>query len=202
MQHIGAGMPTTSTTPPPPTKTGSGGFIVAAVVMLALMGGLIYWKLGGSDAPRQEAPKPIAKVQHEPVLEAPPPPPPPPEPEPAKPEQKVVKRVQAGGGGGCGGECTGTAPAALRSALMGKAGQARGCYERALRQNSMLQGRLVLNVRVGPQGQVCSATVASNGLGDPGVASCVTQMFRSSALPAPQGGCVDTAVPMNFVPKT
>jgi hypothetical protein len=90
----------------------------------------------------------------------------------------------------------------LRSALAAKAGQARGCYERALRQNTMLQGRLVVNVRVGPQGQVCSAGIGQNALGDPGVASCVLQMFRAGTFPPAQGGCVDTAVPMNFVPKT
>jgi hypothetical protein len=49
---------------------------------------------------------------------------------------------------------------------------------------------------------VCSAGIASNSVGDPGVASCVLGMFRSGSFPAPQGGCVDAQVPMNFIPKS
>lgn len=192
-----------STRPPPP-KTGGGGFIAAAVVMLLLMGGLIYWKVkGGEDKPEPVATTTPVASPPPPVLEAPPPPPPPIE----KVEdagKKVVKASGKGyvGGGVCSGECKGTAPAALQGALRGKAGAARGCYERALRQNAMLQGKIMVAVRVGPQGQVCSANIVSNTLGDPGVASCVLGMFRSSSLPPPNGGCVDVQVPMNFVPKT
>ena len=191
-----------STRPPPPPKSGGGGFIVAAIVMLLLMGGLIYWKVGGKEDPQPVATTPPVVSTPAPVFEAPPPPPPPIE----KTEdagKKVVKAVRGGSGGGaCGGECKGTAPAALQGALRGKAGAARGCYERALRQNAMLQGKIMVAVRVGAQGQVCSANIVSNTLGDPGVASCVLGMFRSSSLPPPNGGCVDVQVPMNFVPKT
>jgi outer membrane biosynthesis protein TonB len=191
----------TTTTPPPP-RTSSAGFIAAAGVMLVLMGGLLYWKLAVPAAPPPKPPKPVAAPEPTPALEEPPPPPP-------KLEQvvdaapKAAQRPKAASGGGpCSAECTGTASAALQAALRAKGGQVRGCYERALRQNSMVQGRLVINVRVGPKGQVCSAGVAQNTLGDPGVASCVLQMFRSGAFPAPEGGCVDAQVPMNFVPKT
>ncbi len=113
-----------------------------------------------------------------------------------------TKRVVGGGGGGCGGTCKGTASAALQSALRGRAGQSRGCYERGLRQNALLQGKITVAIRIGPTGQVCSASIASNSVGDPGVASCVVGMFRSGTFPAPQGGCVDAAVPMNFIPKS
>jgi hypothetical protein len=169
--------------------------------MLLLMGGLIFWKLRGSDE------KPVASVQPPPpattpqVFEQPPPPPPPPPPPEEDAGKKPTGKVVGVGGGGCAGECKGTAGAALQSALAAKAGAARGCYERGLRQNATLQGKLVVSVRVGPGGQVCSAGVASNSLGDPGVASCVVGLFRSASFPAPEGGCVDTQVPMNFVPK-
>ncbi len=185
----------------PPPKGGSGAFIAAAIAMLLLMGGLIFWKLRGSDE------KPVASVQPPPpattpqVFEQPPPPPPPPPPPEEDAGKKPTGRVVGVGGGGCAGECKGTAGATLQSALAAKAGAARGCYERGLRQNATLQGKLVISVRVGPGGQVCSAGVASNALGDPGVASCVVGLFRSASFPAPEGGCVDTQVPMNFVPK-
>lgn len=186
--------------PPPPKHGGSGGFIAAAIVMLLLMGGLIYWKVSGNKPPPPPPPPPKV-AQKAPVLDEPPPPPP---PASALVEAGPKKVAHHGTwhGGGCSGECTGKATGALRAALRGRAGQARGCYEHALRTNSTLKGRMVVNVRLGPQGQVCSASVASNGLGNVAVANCVVEMFRTGKYPAPQGGCVDTAVPMNFVPKS
>jgi hypothetical protein len=192
-----------STTPPPPKTGGSGGFIAAAIVMLLLMGGLIYWKLRGSDEPKQATPPTTPPTATQATLEEPPPPPPPPvleEDAGAKPQKAVVKS-KGGGGGGCGGECSGPSPQ-LQASLRGKAGQARGCYERALRQNNLLQGRMVVGVRIGSQGQVCNASIVQNALGDPGVASCVVQMFRAGTFPAPQGGCAEANVPLNFIPKT
>jgi hypothetical protein len=188
----------------PATKSGSAGFIAAAIVMLLLMGGLIYWKVSGKNgAPEPVASTPPVVTATPPVLEAPPPPPPPIE-EVADAGKKTTRTSFRGsvGGGACGGDCTGTAPAALQGALRAKAGAARGCYERALRQNPMLQGKIMVAVRVGAQGQICSANIASNTLGDPGVASCVLGMMRSSSLPPPNGGCVDVQVPMNFIPNT
>jgi TonB family protein len=79
--------------------------------------------------------------------------------------------------------------------------RAQGCYERALRQNSTLQGRLMIRVRVGPRGEVCAASVASDSLGDQGVSSCVLQKFQATTFPAPVNGCVDIQVPLRFEPK-
>jgi outer membrane biosynthesis protein TonB len=195
-------MPETSLPPPPPKHGGGGAFIAAAVVMLLLMGGLIWWKFKGGEEPKPTEPPPVVSAPP-PVLDEPPPPPPPPEVVPDAGKEKVAtKRIGGGRAGGCGGECEGQAGASLRSALAGKAGAARRCYERALLQNATLQGRMVVGVRVGPQGEVCSANITQNAIGDPGLANCVVGMFRSSTFPPPQGGCVDTAVPMNFVPKT
>jgi outer membrane biosynthesis protein TonB len=189
-----------STRPSPP-KAGGGAFIAAAVVMLLLMGGLIYWKVSGN----KEEPKPVATAPVEPPppeLEAPPPPPPPLK-EVEDAGKKVVRKSGSGPvvSGACGPECKGTVPSALNAALGAKGGAARGCYERALRQNSMLQGKIMVGVRVGAQGQVCSANVVSNTV-DSGVGSCVAGIFKTSSFPPPNGGCVDVQVPLNFVPKS
>jgi hypothetical protein len=167
------------------------------------MGGLIYWKLHGTnEEPKQAAPTPPTPSATVATLEEPPPPPPPPvaEEDAGKSQGKSLVRKSAGAGS-CGGECVGPSPE-LQAALRGKAGQVRGCYERALRQNNLLQGRLVVSVRVGSAGQVCSANIVQDGLGDPTVATCVVQRFRAGAFPAPQGGCAEANVPMNFIPKT
>jgi hypothetical protein len=190
----------TRTPPPPPKHGGSGPFIIAALIMLLLMGGLIYWKLGSNDPKPSARPTPSAAPTTA-VLDEPPPPPPPPE-EPKEDAGAPSKQAKRGVvSTGCSGTCTGEAPGNLRSMLAAKGGQARGCYERALRQNNMLQGRLRLSLRIGQNGSVCSANVAMNELGDPGVASCVVAMFRATTYPNPQGGCVDVDVPLKFEPR-
>jgi hypothetical protein len=89
----------------------------------------------------------------------------------------------------------------LQSVLRGKAGQARSCYERALTNNSSLSGSVVINVRVGPAGEACSASLGKDTLSDSVVTSCVLQRFRTGPYPKPSGGCVDAEVPINFVPR-
>jgi hypothetical protein len=89
----------------------------------------------------------------------------------------------------------------MAAALRSMAGTSRACYERALRQNSTLQGHVRLSLKINQAGQVCSSS-ATNELGDPSVANCVLQKFRSSTFPAPSNGCVDAVVPLNFTPKT
>jgi len=192
-----------STTPPPPKSGGSGPFIIAAVVMLLLMGGLILWKVTGREPkPVDPAPVAAATTSAVPVLEEPPPPPPPVEEDAGKaPEKQIVKKGTVSGGSTCSAVCTGEEPAALRGVLSGRAGQARGCYDRALRNNSTLEGRMMVNVKISSTGQVCAASVAKNEVGDPGLTSCVLQVFRSGTFPQPKGGCVEANVPLNFKKK-
>jgi hypothetical protein len=190
------------TTPPPPKSGGSGPIIIAAVLMLLLIGGLIVWKVTGTTEPAKTDAPVAATTTAAPVLDEPPPPPPPPpvEEDAGKPEEK--KKVAATGGPNpCSKECTGTATAALTSALSGRAGQSRSCYEKALSSNATLEGTLTIGVKVGPGGQVCSARVVADGLHDPGVSNCVVNRFAGSTFPAPQGGCAEVNVPLRFMPK-
>ena len=176
------------------------------MAMLLMMGGLIYWKLGKeTPAPEQPAASTSAAPANtaEQVFEEAPPPPPEIVEEDAggvelaaAPAKKKPKK------GGCDGPCKGKVTGTLQAALRARAGYARRCYERALRQNPTLRGRLTVNVTVGAAGQVCSATISNNTLGDSTVSSCALGAFRGATLPPPQGGCVNTAVPVNFVPKT
>ena len=193
------------TTPPIPKSGGSGPFILAAIVMLLLMGGLIYWKFqsGGNETAKVVEPKPVQTA--EPILDEAPPPPPPiastdasAKPDETKPGTKKVGSTNAAG---LCGVCTGEPNPSLQSALSAKAGQSRGCYEKALSHNSTLAGRMTISIKINQMGQVCSAQVKSE-LNDPLVENCVLQNFRAATLPAPKGGCVDAAVPLYFKPKT
>ena len=194
------------TTPPIPKSGGSGPFILAAIVMLLLMGGLIYWKVKGNSAEetaKVEAPKPSATPE-QPVLDEAPPPPPPPVASTdasAKPADSAgPKKVGSAVALACG-DCTGEPNPGLNAALNGKAGQSRGCYEKALSTNSTLAGHMTVAIKINQSGAVCSASVKSD-MGNAGVENCVLQNFRATTFPAPKGGCVEAHVPLNFKPKT
>jgi hypothetical protein len=174
------------------------------VVVVLLVGVALFLKLG-----RQPAQEPVAVAAPHPAVPAAQlaePPPPPPEPEPVALPPEPAKPVETPKAGpkrpkGCEvEECKGTVSVEIHSALGAKAGQVRSCYERALSRNAGLQGKIDVDVRIGPTGEVCTADLSKDTLKDPAVTSCVLQRFRSGLFPKPAGGCVDTRVPINFVP--
>jgi len=195
--------------PPPPSQPpagvpesgGNAKYAVVIVVLLLGVGGLWWWR---SSATRAQQPAPLPPI---PSLAAPPPtnpklddiPPPPPVEE--KPEAGPCVKYVYVPGGGCEGKCAGTAPPELGQALQVRAAQARRCYNSALANDSSLRGHVTVAVRVGPSGNVCSASVAANDMGSGNVAACAANIFRNASYPAPRGGCVDATVPMSFVPQ-
>lgn len=192
--------------PPPPSSaagvpSGNGKFVVIAVLLLLAIGGVAYWKL------TEKPPPPVTVFDAGPVT--PPPPsrnpdediPPPPAIEDAGPDAgKKIIIVQTGAQ--CDvKKCTGQASDDLSTALAFRAKQSHRCYDNALAQDTTLKGKVSIAVRVGANGSVCSAGVASNDMGTPSVANCVVGYFRTGAFPAPKGGCVDVNVPINFIPR-
>ncbi len=61
----------------------------------------------------------------------------------------------------------------------------RACYERQLRTNPDLRGKLVLTCVVGEQGRVLSAGVKSNDLGNREVATCILERLKTWRFPDP-----------------
>lgn len=180
-------------------------FIAATVVMLLASGGLIWWKFAGSSST-----EPVAATAATPSFEErtrdeplPPPPPPPPEEQPSASAAAatVANAPVRSGKSACPNTCDGEASAALKTALAGRGGAGRRCYEKALSQNPLLKGRMTMHVRVGTNGSVCAASVTRDELHDPGLTNCILGVFRSSMLPSPTNGCVEADVPLNFVPN-
>lgn len=203
-----------STKPPvsmPPSKVpgasgGSAQYIVLAVVLIAVMGGLVCWKLKGNQGDASPvASAPVASAAPErvrpPNMDAPPPPPDDDKPAPSSSAAKTKAPVTGGGNFGCGAQCTGTPAGAMRAELSSRASSARGCYERALRNNSTLQGKMTVALKVDNNGVICAASIANDSVGAGDVSSCVLSMFRGQKVSAPTGGCVDVSVPLNFLPK-
>jgi hypothetical protein len=172
-------------------------YILAVVVLICAIGAIICWKL--KPEPVRPTLPAVAARATAPALTEPPPPPPPPE-EDAGPAPAKTAPATTAASGACS-NCKGTASPALQSALSARAAASRPCYERALRVNAALTGKMLVSVRVDPTGLVCNVGIAQDGVHSAEVSTCVMGMFRNSRFPAPTGGCVDVNVPMSFVPK-
>jgi outer membrane biosynthesis protein TonB len=192
---------------PPVVPTSGGNSKYVGVVLLLLLGtGVLVWR--NRSAHTDDTPAAVAGLPSAPSASAAPTnpklddiPPPPPE---EKPETKPTgpRIVYVNANAGCDGRCAGHASTELQSAIQQRGTQARRCYNQALAQDSTLKGHVQIAVRVGPSGNVCSANVTSNDMGNPGVGNCAANIFRSvGTLPAPQGGCIDVSVPLSFVPQ-
>jgi len=113
-------------------------------------------------------------------------------------ERRISGNASLGSGDAEGGE--GTLDASrVAGVLRGQLGGIRSCYERALRNNPTLSGRLDLRFTIGTSGRVTSAN-ASGLSAAPEVGSCVVGRVRGLVFPAPEGGSVDFSFPFNFAP--
>jgi len=184
----------------PPPSGGNAKYLVVGVLLLLGMVGLLVWKFRGEEPPKPPlpTPSPIPTQQESKLDEIPPPPP----IEDAGPETGPATASTKGGAAWdpCAVKtCNGAVTDELQKALATRARQARRCYENELKNDNTLKGRMTVSVRVAANGAMCASTVTNSDI--PQISPCVQQMFRSAtALPAPKGGCVDTTVPLSFVP--
>lgn len=112
---------------------------------------------------------------------------------------RYVTRYVGGGGGNwnCSGDIDATA---ARRALSQYNLQFRNCYERRLKVNNTLAGRVTLQMRVGRTGAV-SGVRAGGSLRDAQVLSCVRNIAQRITFPNPTGGCAVVSAPFNFTPR-
>jgi len=89
---------------------------------------------------------------------------------------------------------------AVAGVLRRNIGGIRSCYERALRNNPTLSGRLEVRFNIGTSGRVTGSPSASGLSAAPEVGSCVSSRIRSLVFPAPTGGSVEFSFPFNFQP--
>lgn len=198
-----------SKAPPPSTgspagvpPSGNGKYIAVALLLLLLIGGAIVYKV------MQKPPEPVVAV----IDAGPPPPKPtgrnpdddvplPPPVEDAGPDAGKKVTVVTMSNQCDAKKCTGTTSSELETMLAFRVKQAHRCYDQALAQDATLKGKMTVSVRVGANGSVCSAAIASNDMGSPTVGNCVVNYFRGANFPPPKGGCADMNIPINFVPR-
>ncbi len=112
--------------------------------------------------------------------------------EPEKPSRKPAERTI---------ECKGELSAEDAKTVVGRhTQQVRQCYERRLRENSMLQGRVEVRLTIDTSGNV--STVRTSGtLGDEDVLSCIRAGARNWRFPKPSGSsCAVVVAPFNLTP--
>ena len=75
----------------------------------------------------------------------------------------------------------------------------RACYERALRSDPTLAGRVTIEFTVEPTGAVSSAALQDDTVASPEVAACITQTVRRFRFhPGPEGGAATFRAPFEF----
>lgn len=78
----------------------------------------------------------------------------------------------------------------------------RACYERELRANTTLSGRMEISFTIGSNGRVSSiATAGPLSSVAPSIGSCVNGRIRSLVFPTPEGGSAEFSFPLAFRPE-
>ncbi len=193
-------------TPPsslPPLQKNDGKYGLIALLLLLAAGGLWFFLKTDDPPPQAEAPEPVAeaptRAQFAAEIEIPdedagledadeaPPPSEPGRSSQTRPEDWV---------------CRGNLEAAqLRAVLKGQPSkQVQTCYERALKDNNLLQGSMTVLLTIDASGSVRAVSVDGT-LRDRQVYACVKRVARTWKFPKPSDGCVRTSVPFQMMPK-
>jgi hypothetical protein len=183
---------------PPTTPSGSNKaviiLLIAGMLVLAAAGAVLYMRR--SAPPPKARPVPEALVAPAPLVIA----------TPVKPlyrvadagpaEKKPKKRRARRP------ERIGTIDTtAVNKFMNGRFEQVRNCYERRLKSNSFLEGKLDLNIEISLTGKVTNIGVNRDTVKDREMLKCVKQTIRKWPFPQPQGGPVVIAKTFNFKKK-
>jgi outer membrane biosynthesis protein TonB len=79
---------------------------------------------------------------------------------------------------------------AVRRVIRSILSQIRACYEKQLRLNPTLSGKVVITFEIAEQGRVTSAVPKSSSLPDPEVGRCVAARIKSQRFPEPPAGTI------------
>lgn len=98
----------------------------------------------------------------------------------------------------------GFADGVVSNASMVVAGMAAGfrrCYNRGLQENPNMKGSLRITAKVGPNGEVLSATASPNSGLSQSVVSCLTLRVSSAQFAKPNGGGATLVIPVSLLPQ-
>ncbi len=90
------------------------------------------------------------------------------------------------------------AKTAIASVVKRRIRAVQACYERELKKNSSLAGKVTVQFTIGTVGRVTSAKITVNTTKSAAVGSCIKQRIGLWRFPKPQGGAVTVAYPFVF----
>ncbi|MBM4318434.1 MAG: energy transducer TonB [Deltaproteobacteria bacterium] len=74
----------------------------------------------------------------------------------------------------------------------------KSCYERELKKDPKLAGKIVIQFTIGEIGRVTSSKVASSTMSNPNVGRCILARMEQWRFPQPKGGSVTVSYPFVF----
>ena len=89
-------------------------------------------------------------------------------------------------------------PNMVAKEVRSRLGAIKACYERALKRNPNLSGKVVVHWTITAAGTVTGIDVENDTLGDSEVASCIKGLVARWRFPAPAGGSVEVSFPFVF----
>jgi TonB family protein len=116
-------------------------------------------------------------------------------------ERAIKGKTDLGSGGDIGGSGEFDSALVVRM-IKTRIGAIRACYERELRRNPTLSGKVTIQFTIEERGNVSGVKVSENTTSDDAVGECVAnaiQRFRFN--PGPQGGSVSFSYPFVFAPQ-
>lgn len=94
-------------------------------------------------------------------------------------------------------------PAVVTRMIRQRQSAIQACYERELRQNPTLAGRVVVGLTIQTSGSVSNVRATENSTGSDAVATCVVRVIQGFRFnPGPTDGSVSYSFPFVFAPQT
>ena len=185
---------------PPPSSSGSRGpliILIAGMVILLAAGAVFLKKRSSStDTAVRKTPVILEKTPAAPLVIQEPGKPAGSAPE-SPPDHTPQQKHE-----GAKGEPTGTINAREVNAFINaRFGQVKSCYERRLRNDNSLEGKLDLNIHIASSGKVSWVGVNRDTVRDKEMLSCVKRTIRGWDFPKPIGGKVVVAKTFRFKKK-
>jgi TonB family protein len=87
---------------------------------------------------------------------------------------------------------------AIASVVKSKISGIKYCYEKELKNNPKLAGKVVVNFTIGETGEVTAYKVENSTINNAEVEQCILRMVRRWKFPPPSGGTVNVSYPFIF----
>jgi len=114
-----------------------------------------------------------------------------------KTEKSVKGKVGSGGSNVSGNVDTGS----VRSYILRRIGGVRACYERQLKIDPSLCGKVAVSFTIGEDGRVASCSVTNSTIGNASVPGCVCRTIGRWRFPVqPEGGAASVSYSFIFTP--